>query len=256
MGQYERHKIIVDIVQQQQNVPINTLIELLNVSDETIRRDLIALEKKGQLRRVRGGAVYESPTTNAYDISDRIKKKQREKEEICREAAKLVQDGESIAIASSTTAMAMGKYLAQKTDLTVVTNSIFLANQMSSNQSNHVILTGGTLWNEEQHLMGTLTKLSFSQYRVDKAFISVSGITPDDGLTEYTEEEAELLKTVIKYSKSTILLLDYSKFNVIAFHKIADWDEIKEVVTDSNASKKDVEAYERMGIRVHRAQRQ
>ena len=246
----ERHKLIVDRIREQQNVRVNDLKEWFRVSDETIRRDLLELEKQGLLRCVHGGAVYDSLTANEYEVEVRINNNPMEKEAICREAAKLVQDGQSLAILASTTTLPLGKYLAVKNHLTVVTNSIQIGNQISSNSSNRVILAGGSIWNKQQKTMGALTAQSFRQYRVDKAFFSVSGISRTDGLTEYTEEESEMLRAAIEMSRERILLNDSSKFDVVALCRFAGLEVLNWMITDWHITKKELAPYTELGIAV------
>lgn len=251
----ERHAKILDILRQRQNVQVKELKELFQVSDETIRRDLTALEEQGLLRCVHGGAVYDSPTSKEYHVDLRIQQNQQEKEAICRTAAKLVEDGQSVAIAASTTALPLGALLAQKNDLTVVTNSVYLANQIGENPTNSVYLVGGKLWVKDQKNMGSSAIRMFRQFRVDKCFFSVSGVSVEKGIMEYTEMELELTRAVMDCSRDKILLTDSSKYEVMALYKIADMCQINQIVTDWHVRQKDLRPYQELGIQIHRAQR-
>ena len=246
----ERHKFIINKIREQQNVHVKELKDYLQVSDETIRRDLMELESQGLLRCVHGGAVYDSLTANEYQVEVRINNNPMEKEAICREAAKLVQDGQSLAIVASTTTLPLGKHLARKNNLTVVTNSILLGNQISSNESNHVILTAGTIWHKPQKVMGPLAAYCFRQYRVDKAFFSISGISQSAGLTEYTEDEREIIQAAIEMSRERVLLNDSTKFEVVAFCRFAGTEVLHRIVTDWHISRKELSYYTAMGIKV------
>jgi len=246
----ERHKIILDIIHQQQNVRVTELKEMFGVSDETIRRDLLALEKDGQLRCVHGGAVYDSFTTNEYQVEVQIRRNQQEKEAICEEAVKLVQDGDSLAIVGSTTTLALGKFLAKKNKLTVITNSIQLANQISANNSNTVIMTGGKLWRDQQKMMGRLSAHCFKQYRVDKVFFSVTGISPEEGITEYTDAECEVIMAAMQIAREKILLCDYTKYKVVGFCKLSEASKVDTMVTDWHVDKEDMKPFEDLGIQM------
>lgn len=249
----ERRELIIDTLRKERSVKITELMERFGVSNETIRRDLVYLEEQGMARCVYGGAVYDFLTTNEYNYSIRIKNNQQEKLCICREAAALVNDGDSIAIGGSTTTLELGRHLARKNRLTVVTNSLYIANEIASNTLNKVILTGGVLSRDEQKMTGPDTVASFGRYFVDKAFFSAAGISEEGGLTEYSEEERGITETLIRQAKKAILLNDTSKFNVTAFYKICDTREIDEIITDWRASARDVQAYENMGITLRRA---
>jgi len=246
----ERHKIIMDMIRQQQNVRVTDLKELFQVSDETIRRDLAALEKEGQLRCVHGGAVYDSFAFDEFNVEVQIRSNVIEKEAICAEAAKLVNDGDSVAIAGSTTTLALGKHLAKKNKLTVITNSIQLANQISMNASNNVIVVGGKLLREQQKMMGQLASHDFKRYRVDKSFFSVTGISVKDGITEYTESECDVLKAIIQISKERILLNDATKYKMTGFCRLTDVTDVNTIVTDWHVDEKFMMPYTDLGIKV------
>lgn len=249
----ERQKIILDLLQKEQHVKVRDLKTRFDVSDETVRRDLNDLESQGFLRCVHGGAVYNSPTTHEYTVDQRVKQSQQEKEAICRKASELVADGESLAIAASTTTLFLGNYLALKNHLTVVTNSVYLANTIAGNETNKVKLVGGDIWLQEQKVMGADAELGFEQYCVDRAFFSVSGSSTELGIFEFTEVERNLTRSVIKSASSRILLSDVSKFGAKAFCRIAGIEAVHEIVTDWHVSSEMLEPYEALGIRVHKA---
>lgn len=248
----ERHTIIVDLIRQQQNVQMKELKELFEVSDETIRRDLLELEQQGLLRCVHGGAVYDSPTTQEYHIGLRIKKNQLEKEEICKKAAELIEDGQSISIAGSTSTISLGTHLALKNNLTVITNSIYLANQIMENKTNTVHLVGGTLWVKDQKTMGREAEREFGRFQVDKAFFSVAGVSPEKGLMEYNEDETELTKAVLCSAREPVLMNDSTKFDLLALYRIADIGSIQDLVTDWHISASELLPYRDAGIKIHR----
>lgn len=251
----ERQNYIMDLIKRQRYVRVMELKDLLNVSDETIRRDLSVLEKKGLLHCVHGGAVYDSSSVNEYHVNIRMRQNQAEKDAVCRTAASLIHEGESLTVAASTTTAYLGEYLEKKNGLTLVTNSVLLANKVSFNESNHVILAGGDFWNEEQKTMGAMAVAEIEKFNVDAAFISVSGITAEKGLTEYREAEAELTRAVIRGARRVILLNDYTKFDFTAFRQVAPTDRIHDIVTDWHTPTAVCAQYEQMGICVHRARK-
>lgn len=251
----DRQAKILELLYQKQSVQVKELRALFGVSDETIRRDFLALEEQGLLRCVRGGAVYDSPTSREYHVNLRIQQNQQEKEAVCREAAELVKNGDSIAIAASTTALPLGEHLVQKDCLTVITNSVCLANQIANNTTNTVHLVGGIFWKKDQKNMGARAVEMFRQFRVDKAFFSVAGISQDKGIMEYTETEQELTRAVMDCARQRILLTDFSKFDVMALCKIAEMQQIDHIVTDWHLGIKELRPYQAMGIQIHRAQR-
>lgn len=255
MLKQERQKMILDMIRKQQNVKSSELQEYFKVSDETIRRDLMALEKQGLLRCVHGGAVYVSPTTNEYHIEVRIHSHQMEKEAICREAARLISEGESVAIGASTTTVALGTFLKEKNNLTVVTNSLLLANQISQNETNQVHLVGGKIWIDHQKTMGMLAVEDFCRFRVDKTLFSIAGITADGSMTDYSEEETAITRALLKIGRTNIMLGDVSKFHTIALRHIGDIDSIHHIVSDWNVPWSDLKPFEEKGIHILRVQK-
>lgn len=246
----ERFQFIMDRIREQQNVRVRELKDALHVSDETIRRDLAELEQQGFLRCVHGGAVYDSSTTNEYRVEVRIQNNPLEKEAICREAARLVKDGQSLEIAASTTTLPLGKHLAEKNNLMVVTNSIPLAHQIAANETNRVILTGGNFWSRDQKLMGPMTVQAFRRFRADLCFFSVSGISRTEGVTEYAQEESEVVRAVMEAGREKILLNDSTKFEVVAFNRLCEAGNLDRIITDWHIAKNELACYTSMGIRV------
>lgn len=249
----ERQKIILDLLQKEQNVKVRDLKVRFEVSDETVRRDLNELEKQVFLRCVHGGAVYNSPMTHEYTVDQRVKQNQQEKEAICRKAADLVEDGSSIAVAASTTTLFLGNYLALKNNLTVITNSVYLANTIAGNAKNRVKLVGGDLWAKDQKVMGADAEAGFRNYCVDIAFFSVSGVSPELGIFEFTEIERDLTRAVIRSAGNRVLLNDITKYGSKAFCKITGIEDIDAIVTDWHVSNEMAAPYENLGIQVYRA---
>lgn len=251
----ERQAYIMDLIKRQQYVRVIELKDILGVSDETIRRDLIALEQTGQIHCVHGGAVYDSSSINEYAVSVRMRQHQAEKEAICREAATLIKSNSSMTIAASTTVAYLGDHLAKKDNITLVTNSVILANRVSVNGSNKVILVGGEYWVDDQKSMGQMAASEIGRFNTDVAFISVSGISIEKGMTEYKESEMEITRAVMKSAKRVILLNDYTKFDIVAFRQVAAVSEISDIVTDWRTSAETIAKYEALGIKVHVASR-
>lgn len=251
----ERQNLIMEIIKREQYVKVTELKEQFSVSDETIRRDLNELEKSGRIHCVHGGAVLESSSVNEFDYMVRVKQNQIEKDAICREAAKLVNERESIAILGSSTTLFMADALERKNNITVVTNSIYLANKLSKNRSNEVIFTGGVVNYDEQRAMGALTEYAISKTFVDKAFFSVAGITIENGITEYNEMELRVVKCVMKNAKQSILMMDHTKFGFAAFRQIYDIKSVHSIVTDWHTPSDVLREYEALGIDIRKAEK-
>lgn len=251
----ERQALIMNMVERQKFVKVMDLKDLFHVSDETIRRDLADLEKTGQLHCVHGGAVYDTSSVNEYHVNLRAQQNQEEKKSICQFAVNLIENGASIAIGGSTTCQYLKEPIMNKSNLTVITNSLILADSISLNKTNRVILTGGDIWGDDRKTMGTITERTFRSHNVDLAFISVAGISAEKGITEFKEQEAAVTQAIIYSAKRVILLSDHTKFNFEAFRKVADLSEIDDIVTDHETPTEELRKYEELGIRVHKGRR-
>lgn len=249
----ERQREIMGIILRQRYVKVSDLKRQFSVSDETIRRDLSDLEQTGRLHCVHGGAVLDAGSAGEFDINMRTQQNTKEKQAICQEAAALVNDGDSIGILGSTTAFWLGDCLENKSSLTVITNSIYIANKLSVDPANEVVLIGGRVDPRSMKTMGALAEDTLANMYVDKTFFSVAGVRPDRGLTEYTEEEQRLTAQAIHSAGRVILLSDHSKFGFAALRRIAGMDAVNDIVTDWNMTSGDLKVYEEMGIEVHRA---
>ena len=246
----ERFDTIMAILTKDHFANMKNLAEVMDVSNETVRRDLLELQDQGMLRCVRGGAVLDTPTANEYDIKVRINTSAQEKQAICQTAIGLIEDGDSLAIEAATTTLGLGPLLATKNDLTIITNSIYIGNEAAKNPSNSVIIAGGTLDSTAQKNMGTMTVEAFKTVRADKGIFSSSSISPEFGVTEYNEREADVVKAIIEISKSAILLADYRKFNLVGFRKLCDLDRINTIVTDWHVNEKELSPLRKMGIKI------
>lgn len=251
----ERHNIIMKLINETQSVRTEELEKILGVSGETIRRDLIQLEMDGLLRRVHGGAVIDNTTINEFQMETRIKAFVEEKQAIAATAADMVREGEAVAIVASTTTSYMGIRLYKKNNITVVTNSISLAQQIALNESNRVIFVGGELWASDQKTMGALAELGLRNHRVDKVFFSATGISLKYGITEYNSREAEFTSEALKIGRKKIFLSDHSKFDAVAFCKVTDADGVDTIITDWKTSNGSLLEYDRLGIDTFKAKR-
>lgn len=208
------------------------------VSEETVRRDLILLEKEGIAKRVYGGAVLAKPTSYEPPYLHRQKVKSEEKARIGRTAAKLIQSGDTIAIDVGTTTLELAKAIAGQERLTILTNSLAVAYHLmeslnSGRFSGQIIVVGGELNPEQQSLSGTLSESTMSQFRIDKAFISAGGISLKRGISDYDLNETGMSRRMAEAAFRTIVLADESKLDKEAFVEIVPLRKIHTVVSDA-----------------------
>ncbi len=214
------------------SVLVGTLAKELQVSEMTIRRDLSELEKEGFLRRIHGGAVRE--VSRIYEPPFNVRKTicTEEKILISQKAVELVEEGETIAIDSGTTAIELAKQLTEFRNLTIATPSIHIALLFLSNPGIETILSGGKVRKTEGSLIGEITRNTFKNLFFDKFFLSTAGISIESGFTEYIMDDAAIKKLIMSHSKKTIALMDSSKFNQTAFSQVCALKDVDVIITD------------------------
>lgn len=231
----ERYEKIVQLVNERGSIRVTELSELCQVTEETIRRDLDRLERAGRLRRSHGGAVsvkdYQGQQPPEIPYAEREITRAEEKKRIALEAVKLIRPHDRILLDASSTAWYMASSLPD-IPLTVLTNSIKVAVELSAKEKIEVISTGGILAARSLSYVGPLAERSLDAYHVDKAFLSCKGVHLDRGLSESNELQARVKMKMIGMADQVVLLADSSKFGVQAFTHVADLGEIDAIVTD------------------------
>ena len=249
MLQEERQQLILQWLKQNQSVRIAELCKHLNVTRETVRRDLYELEQRGLLKKVHGGAVL-AKTNVEPPHAKRSVSNIDEKAAIAVAASSFVEDDDAIYIDLGTSTLLFAQQLLGKKGITVITNALLVALELSKNPDAKVILSGGELRSGELSLSGPIARKSLEHLYVDKAFIGVGGLSFESGFTDYHLGEAEVRQLMLKNAKEKYALLDYSKMNVTAFAKFAELEDIDVVITDSEAPQSTLRQLEEKGLQV------
>lgn len=232
----ERHTRILELLSAEHRVEVLELSQLFNVSSDTIRRDLRALKKLGLIRKAHGGALGQRALPIPYE--SRVEQASGFKAAIGREAAKWVEEGDSLIIDSGTTAL----WLAKSLDVniaTVITNSLEVANVIRERPGLELIVLGGK-WDPLHQLVGPTTVECLSRFRVDKLFLGLIGLDFRQGLTAPTLEEAMVKRAMIQVAKKVFALADHTKVGKIGFAWVAAASAVDVLVTDELA---DCEAF-------------
>ncbi|MEK5379754.1 DeoR/GlpR family DNA-binding transcription regulator [Niallia sp. FSL W8-0635] len=229
----ERRRKIVELINERLSIRVTELSEIFSVTEETIRRDLEKLEQEKLLMRSHGGAVSieKEPADTPFIVREVTNAEQ--KKAIAREAVKSIEAGEQIILDGSTTAWYMAAQLPDM-PLTVITNSIKVALELSKKEQIKVISTGGMLLSKSLSYVGPLAERSLDRYYVNKLFLSCKGVDVASGLSDANEWQALLKKQMMNISSEVTLLVDSSKFGVKTFAHIANLDQIHHVITDEN----------------------
>ena len=231
-NQNSRLSQIVDRVEKKGSVSVAELVDCFKVSEMTVRRDLIELEKMSIVRRIHGGAVAYYGRSFEPPLISRSHKNITAKQIIGKYAAGMVLDGDSIAIDVGSTTMELAMNLVGRQNLTILTPSLHIANLLSDEKQIRVILSGGIVRQGEKSLIGDLAYLAFREIFVDKLFLGVGGIDAEVGLTEFEMQDAQVKKEMIKSAKEVIVLADSSKFQQVAFSFYAGLDKIDHLICE------------------------
>jgi DeoR/GlpR family transcriptional regulator of sugar metabolism len=234
---YERRQFVFDLLRKQPGLRVPEIARTLGVSEGTVRNDLNALEEEGRLKRVHGGAVL----SDRYQFQNnsfvrRYNQNVAAKLAISREAALLVNDGDSILLDASSTAYYLARGLAGRNKLRVMTNGFEVARELAQNTSNTVILIGGVVSNDSSSVTGLLSEQIIAEMHIEKAFFSCSGFSVERGMTEVHFEEAQLKRKAIESSKQIYALIDSTKFGKEDLTPFARPIQITHLFTDSGIS--------------------
>lgn len=248
----ERHQKIVELVNERKSIRVAELSKIFQITEETIRRDLEKLESQGKLMRSHGGAVSIEPVKNLeVSFAEREVTNVRQKREIAKEAVKFVHEEDKIILDASTTAWYMAKEL-PNTPLTVLTNSIKVATELSTKRNITVISTGGSLRRKSLSFVGPLAESSLESYHVNKAFLSCKAFHIQKGLSESSEQQARVKKFMLQIADEAYMMVDSSKFGFQAFSRFTKINDLDYVITDRGTSDEVVTQLSEEGIKVIR----
>lgn len=242
-----RQEEIISIVSENKKIEVNQLADLLQVSRVTIRKDLDKLEARGILHRQHGFAVL----NNQNDINYRLAYNYDLKLRIAKEAAKLVKDGETVMIESGSTCTLLAEQLAyHKNDVTIITNSCFIASYIRKAESVKVILLGGQYQKDSQVNVGPLVKKVISEFFVDKLFVGIDGFDEHRGFTGSDITRCDTANNMRSAASQTIVLTDSSKFSQSGVVSEFAFEDISMVCTDEEISLKNRQFLENKQIKV------
>ena len=250
---YARHQSILEIVQQYESVRVTDLAEQLQVSESTIRTDLETLDEQGYLIRVRGGAINKQGHTQSQPsplLSLKALQNADAKQTIARWAASMVEDGDVIMLDASSTVLHIAPFLYDRRNLTIFTNGIFVAQELSKEPSNTVIVLGGILHPDGNAITGEISKQMLRDYHVETAFVSCSGFTPQLGFFEMDMREAQMKTLMLQAAQRRVALLDSSKIGHIGLTAFGTLEDFDYFVTDENIASETVQKIRARNTRV------
>ncbi len=244
----ERQKKIREILKQSGFISVEKLCNELSVSPATIRRDLAELDEKGMVRRVHGGAMAVDTNFDEPGFDDKTAKAAKQKQKIAELALSFVKSSSSIYIDGGSTLFAFAKLLGSHNRLTIVTNSLHVANLYAENGP-RVILTGGEFRKISQTFVGSLTDHIINHVNFDIAFMGTSGLVGDE-LTTTDPAEAHTKEAVIGRAARVVLLVDSSKVGFASFAKFGTVNDVDVIVTDQGVSPEFVKEMKKKNVEV------
>jgi DeoR/GlpR family transcriptional regulator of sugar metabolism len=236
----QRRSLILDEVRRRGGVRVNELTRKLGVSDMTVRRDLDALARQGVLEKVHGGAVpVVEASTHEPGFEAKSGLELTAKEDIARAAAKLVAPGAAIALSGGTTTYALAQQLLDVPDLTVVTNSVRVADVFHAAQRTSgprqgaatVVLTGGVRTPSDS-LVGPVADQAIAALHFDLLFLGVHGISVEAGLSTPNLAEAETNRRLVQSARRVVVVADHTKWGKVGLSSFASLERIDTLVTD------------------------
>lgn len=245
----ERRKAILEILDKRGSATVEDLSKALFTGEATVRRDLDRMAKEGIITRTHGGAVKIDRGNIDFPLTFRESENTRIKDALCEAAAELISDGQSIFLDGSSTVMRLIPRIAFKKRLKIVTNGVKTAYELSGQGLDSVVCTGGTLSVASASLTGAETVEAVKKFNVDLFFFSCRAVS-DNGLSESTQEVAEVKNAMAKHARKNVLLVDSGKFGKTAFCNLDVLDRLDYVITDAAVGGEIRSLFEKNGVRV------
>jgi DeoR/GlpR family transcriptional regulator of sugar metabolism len=248
MVKEERLQIIINTLEKDSKVRLNELSALLNVSEDTVRRDIKELDMQGLLRAVRGGAISRSPIPQHY--RDREKYNQQHKQAIANKALQFLKDGQVVFFDGGTSVVALAAALPKDLKITIITNSFPVANILEDHPSAEVIFAGGRLHKTAFTTMGQETIDTFKKVRADVCMLGICSLHHTMGITSIIYEDAQLNNIMINQAQKTIALSALEKINTVEPYYVCPVTDVDVIITEADPEDAALAPYKHLGIEV------
>jgi DeoR family transcriptional regulator, aga operon transcriptional repressor len=255
----ERRNRILAMLKEQGTLKSTELGGIFAVTPETIRKDLEYLDEQGLLKRTFGGAIVlsggETPAPGeVFDPSVDLRNisHEKEKREIGKFAASLVAQGDTIVLDSSTTTLQLAKFLPEDSDIVVITNALFIINELVRKKGITVISVGGYYRPKSTSFLGSMSLKNLENFNINKAFMSGNAFSVEKGLMDPNEQEAEFKLKMIEVAQESLLLIDSSKFGRMAPITTCPAKAFSTLVSDRNLPDSEVDKLEKLQFKVYR----
>ncbi len=246
----ERRRLILELVLRDGAMSLRELASTARTSEVTVRRDLRQLEGEGLLVRRHGGAMAPTPDPHEPTYSEKSQVAGREKAAIAAAAAELVTEGDAVLIGAGTTTQAFARRLVRLADLTVVTNSILVAQMLANAPGIEVTITGGSLRGSTFALIGPAAEKSLATINATKAFLSGNGLSAERGLSTPNATVASMDRAMAAAARQVIVLADHTKVGIDAMVQTVPVEGISTLVTDAETDRAQLDALRAAGVDV------
>lgn len=246
----ERQQRLLRYIEQQQRITVNQIVERFEVSLATARRDLEVLADQGKVQRVHGGAIAVRQAPPEPPVLQRTSEQSSEKVRIAQAAVDLIADGETIFLSSGTTVLEVARRLRGKRNLTVITNSLLVVNELADAPGISLICLGGMLRHSEMSLIGHITELALGELRADKVILGIRSIDAAQGLTSAYLPEAMTDRAILKIARAAIVVADHTKCASVSTAVVAPITSVHTLITDTGTSPDFIAAVQAQGVKV------
>lgn len=253
-GELRRAKIL-EHLKANGTISLQEIVDEFDCSEATARRDLDVLDKSGHIIRTIGGAIFEDGL-HRREASFQEKKQLLwlEKEAIARQAATLVEAGDIVGLTGGTTTFLVARELKKKSGITVVTNAVNIAAELASTDGIQVVVSGGVMRSKSFELCGPMAEKTLEGINITKMFVGIDGISVRQGLTTYSESEAEIAKLLIERAGETIAVFDHTKAGRASLFTVAPLSALDACITDAQLDHALLEALQKAHVTLYKVE--
>lgn len=237
-------------IEEVHTVTVKELCEQFGISVSTARRVLIELEEKSIVRRMHGGATLLKSSQPERPIHRRTQQQEREKKAIAKAAAETVCEGDAILLMSGSTVNMMAPFLKDRSNITVLTNSIVVMNELLESKGVRTVFLGGVVDKRELRVVGEMTTVNLKNLRAAKVYFSGKAADPHWGILSDNLDEVPVYDMFLNAADSRYLLLDHTKFYEHGITVCAHWNQVTRLITDSGIAEKTLRALRAMNVEV------
>ena len=253
LSSIERQGQIRILIDNEQRITVSQICEIFNVSEATARRDLETLSEQGKVQRVHGGAIKVQHAPPEKPFLERSTVQAEEKKRIGVAAAELIHDGDTVFLGSGTTVFEIAKNLHSKQNLTIITNSLLVIQELSVDEDITIISIGGILRKSEHSFIGHISEQTLKELRADKVIMGIRAISLDQGLTNDYLPETMTDRAIMSMGNKLIIVADHTKCERVSTVFVAPLKGVDILITNKETSEAFLQSVRERGVEVIQA---